>query len=183
MHKLGDLISSESWTSSSLKSTGSRTAQFWRCLDVKILRLKSFSLFPWTPSSLLPGSQLVWRVICLALGPWSEAEPEPSLYHLSRWPLCSKILSHVSYIHPPDSGLCQLGSANESLRSSYLKGKLVPTTPWSFRHVLSLGTRYFHSFHSICWALHLSAWDPQNPIHTGFCCGIFQSKTQEWCFL
>lgn len=61
MHKLGHLISSETWISFRLKSTGRRSAPLQRHLDAKILRLKSFSLFPCAPSSLSPASQLVWR--------------------------------------------------------------------------------------------------------------------------
>lgn len=170
---LGHLISSETWISFSLKSVGSRTAPLQGHLDAKIFRLKSFSLFPWAPSSLSPASQLICRVICLALGPWSEVELGPGLYHLSRWLLCSTIPSHVSYTHPSDSGLCQLGSGNESLHSPYLKGKLAPTTPWSSRHVLSLGAWHFHSRQSTCWPLHLSEWDPQNSTHPNSHCRVF----------
>lgn len=32
-----------------------------KALDANILRLTSFALFPWTPSSFTPASQLVWR--------------------------------------------------------------------------------------------------------------------------
>ena len=150
MCKLGHLINkrSETWIFFSLKSTRSWTAPLQRHLDAKIFRLKSFSLC--TILSLSHLTVGLERVTCLALGPWSEAELGPGLYHLSRWLLCSKIPSHMSYMHPSDSSLCQLGSGNESLRSPCLKGKLVSTTLRSSRHVLSLATWYFHSRHCTC---------------------------------
>lgn len=186
-HKLGHLISSETWISSSLKSTGSRTVLLQKHLDAKILRLKSslfiFFLSLCTIPSLPHLTVGLEKVICVALGPWSEAELGLGLYHLCRWLLRSKILSHMSYMHPSDSGLCQLGSGNGLLHSSYVKGKLAPATLWSSRHVPSLGAWCFHGRHRTCWPLHLSAWHPQKPTHPTSHCRVFWRNIQEKYFL
>lgn len=104
------------------------------------------------------------RIICLALGPISEAELGSGLYHLSRWFFCSKIPCHMSYTHPSDSSLCHLASGNESLHSPYLKGKPVPTTPSSSRYALP-GPLVLSLL--LATALVCMRREPQNPTQPG----------------